>query len=473
MNDNTIGISKDRLLLLVQNLFYNKFRFVAAICIPLDRDRFEIIYHFDRDLFLQSYKIQIHKSDEVPSISKVYPSAVYLEYEIKQKFGINISELELGNLDEIKLAEDIKLLPDDLTGEHTFVPFGPLHPSLLEPISLKLRMREEQIAGVEIAGGYVARGMEELCETKGYDQVVRIVERVCGKCGFFHSLAYCQAVEELANVKVPERALFLRVIWSEFHRIQNHLFHLAWLANGAGFEGLNMQIMAVREKVMDILDDTTGSRLMSSVNVVGGVIADIRRDEFVHMVVMLDELVEEVTRIEKIFSDNYTLRKRMEGCGILTEKQAREYGVVGPAARASGIAEDIRMSGYGAYGELEFEPVVLREGDCFARTMVRVLEIYQSIELIKQAFEKIPEGPVNTSVYMDLTGDRTARVEQPEGELLYHIRGTGTKVLGRVGIRSATHANFEAMAETLRGSSLADVPVLISSFAPCISCMEK
>lgn len=355
----------------------------------------------------------------------------------------------------------------------TVIPFGPQHPVLPEPLHLKLVMQDEEIIEAIPAIGYVHRGLEKLTETKDFNQNVFIVERICGICSFKHALAYCQGIEELMDVDVPDRAEFLRVIWGELHKLHSHLLWLGLLADAFGFESLFMQVWRDREKIMDIMEETAGSRVIISTNQVGGVKRDISVENLKKIVKVVDELSSDMKRIEKVFLEDYTVRHRLCGVGVLSKEDAYMLGAVGPMARASGINEDLRTLGYAAYDKLDIESVCETDGDSFARTKVRLAEVFQSISLIKQAIEKIPTGEINVKVKGNPKGDIIARVEQPRGEALYYIRANGTKNLDRLRIRTPTFANIPSLLKILPGNQLADVPILILTIDPCISCTER
>ncbi|MFA6309508.1 MAG: nickel-dependent hydrogenase large subunit [Clostridia bacterium] len=355
----------------------------------------------------------------------------------------------------------------------TIIPFGPQHPVLPEPLHLKLVMEDEKIVEAIPAIGYVHRGLEKLTETKEFTQNVYIVERVCGICSFMHAMTYCQGMEDLMEIQIPDRARYLRVIWAELHRIHSHLLWLGLLADSFGFESLFMQLWKNREKVLDIMEETIGSRVIISANIIGGTKRDLSKEMLIKISIIIDEIAEDIKRLEPVFFNDYTVKKRLVGVGILTGEQAYELGTVGPMARASGIKQDRRMTGYAAYGELDFEPIVETNGDCYARTMVRVKEINLSIRLIKQAIAKIPAGDFSVPVKGNPTGEVIALVEQPRGEVLYYMKGNGTKFLERLRIRTPTFANIPTLLKMLPGSQLADVPVLILTIDPCISCTER
>lgn len=356
----------------------------------------------------------------------------------------------------------------------TVIPFGPQHPVLPEPLHIKLVMEDEKIVEAIPAIGYVHRGLEKLTETKEFTQNTFVVERVCGICSVMHAMAYCQGIEELMNIEIPDRAKFLRVIWAELHRIHSHLLWLGLLADAFGFESLFMQAWRNREKVMDIMEETCGSRVVISANTIGGTRRDLTPEQMVKINHVVDEIKEDLKQIEAVFLNNYTVKHRLVGKGVLTKADAIEYCTVGPMARASGIKMDLRTTGYSAYGQLDFEPIIHNDGDNYARTYVRLHEIYQSVDLIKQAIAKIPDGEHVVPVKGNPPkGDVISRVEQPRGEVLYFMRGNGTKTLDRLRLRTPTFANIPSLLKMLPGSELSDVGMIILTIDPCISCTER
>ncbi len=355
----------------------------------------------------------------------------------------------------------------------TVIPFGPQHPVLPEPLHLKLVMQDEKIVEAIPAIGYIHRGLEKLTETKEFTKNVFIVERICGICSFMHALTYCQGIESIMGITVPDRARYLRVIWGELHRMHSHLLWLGLIADAFGFESLFMQVWRDREKIMDIMEETAGNRIIISTNTIGGTKRDLIKEQMIKIIVVANEIKEDMLRVESVFFNDYTVKHRLVGVGVLTKDQAYELGAVGPMARASGVNQDLRTLGYAAYNELDFKPVVESNGDCHARTIVRFKEVYQSIDLIKQAIEKIPDGEYNVPVKGNPNGEVISRVEQPRGEVLYYLKANGTKNLERLRIRTPTFANIPALLKILPGCQLADVPVAILTIDPCISCTER
>jgi ech hydrogenase subunit E len=274
----------------------------------------------------------------------------------------------------------------------TTIPFGPQHPVLPEPLHLKLVMEDEKVVEAIPAIGYVHRGLEKLAEVKEYTQNTFLVERICGICSIIHAQAYVQGIETLMNIEIPKRAKYLRVIWAELHRIHSHLLWLGLLADAFGFESLFMQCWRDREKIMDIMEETAGARIVISVNTIGGTRRDLTTEQMHKIDKVVDEIRGDMKAMEGAFLNDYTVKHRLCGIGTLTTAEAYAFGAVGPMGRASGIAQDLRMLGYAAYGDLDFQMVVEKDGDCWARTAVRLKEVYECVRLIKAAISKIPQG---------------------------------------------------------------------------------
>ena len=275
------------------------------------------------------------------------------------------------------------------------------------------------------------------------------------------------------GVEVPPRAKMLRIIWSELHRMQSHLLWLGLFADSFGFESLFMQFWKIREKVLDINEATTGNRVIISVNAIGGLRRDLDAEQMKWMLSNLSWIEDEMARLEGTLLSDYTVKKRTVGKGVLPKEKAFELGAVGPTARASGIAQDMRMLGYSAFDRLDFEPVVEKDGDCYARSKVRFREVRQSIGLIRQAISKMPEGEIRAKARGRPAGETFSRIEQPRGELFYYIKADGSKNLVRLRIRTPTFANIPALLGMLPGMFLSDVPVVVLSIDPCISCTER
>ncbi len=356
----------------------------------------------------------------------------------------------------------------------TIVPFGPQHPVLPEPIHLDLELEDETVMQALPSVGYVHRGLELLAEHHDYLDMAHVAERICGICSFIHSQGYCQTVEQLMGVEAPARAVYLRTMWGEISRIQSHLLWFGLIADAFGYESLFQHSWRVRERIVDIVEETTGGRVIYGTCKVGGVRQDVDNETLQRIARTMREIEAEYNELSAIFQNDKTIRQRTVGVGPLDRDSALALGAVGPVMRASGIAQDNRQLGYAAYAELDWEPVVERDGDCYARCVVRLREINQSFDLIRQCIERMPEGQIETSIKGKRPqGEIMARLEQPRGEVCYYIKAGGKKKLERFRVRTPTFANVAPLVHMLKGCELADVPVITLSIDPCVSCTER
>ena len=358
-------------------------------------------------------------------------------------------------------------------GNISVVHFGPQHPVLPEPIHLDLVIEDEKVIEAVPSIGFVHRGLESLIAKKDYNEMVYVAERTCGICSFGHGMGYVEAVEKIMNIEIPDRARYLRTIWMELSRMHSHLLWLGLLADAFGYESLFYHCWRIREQVLDMIEESTGGRVIFSVNKVGGVMKDMDAAMLARFSEKLGEVEDQVIAVRKNFLYDKTVQLRLRGVGVLTKQQAHDLGCAGPFGRASGIATDMRTRGYGAYGDLEFEPITSNEGDSFARCQCRIDEILQSIDLIRQAMGMIPDGDLFVPVKGNPNGEYFMRIEQPRGEAVYYVKGSGKPYLNRLRIRTPTFANLPGLCETLKGADYADVPILILTIDPCISCTER
>ena len=361
-------------------------------------------------------------------------------------------------------------------GKATVIPFGPQHPVLPEPLHLDLVVEDEHVIEAIPQIGFIHRGLERLVETRDIHQFIYVAERICGICSFGHSLGYAETVEGLMGVEVPKRAQYLRVIMHELSRIHSHLLWMGLAADSFGFESLFMHCWRLRERVLDIFEATTGGRVILSFVLIGGVVRDIDDDMLRAIVDKLDSIESEYKEICDTFLKDGSVKSRLVGVGHLSKADAEAMCMVGPFARASSVAYDCRMLGHGAYGELDdFQPILDDQGDCYARVKVRAMEVNQSIAIIKELIAKIPhDGIGEKSKLRPAAGAEACHVlEQPRGECYYYARGNGTKNLDRMRMRTPTTQNLAGLVKALEGCDLADVPMVILTIDPCISCSER
>jgi ech hydrogenase subunit E len=355
----------------------------------------------------------------------------------------------------------------------TVIPFGPQHPVLPEPLHFDLTLEDERVVDAVPQIGYIHRGLELLVDKRDYLDYVHVAERVCGICSFMHGMGYSEAVETMMGIVVPDRARWLRTFWCELERAHSHLMWLGLAADAFGFENLFMACWRSREVILDVAEETSGGRVIYGSCVVGGVSRDPDDETLRRCAKELEKTRAEVGRLAEVFVGEPTVRHRLEGVGVLSRDQAYALGAVGPMLRASGVDYDLRRKGYEAYPELQFSTVVETAGDCMARAKVRIREIDESLRLVGEVARRSPAGPVSVPVKGMPNGEGWARVEQPRGEALYFVRANGKRNPERFRLRTPTFANIPAMVEAMRGAELADVPTIILTIDPCISCTER
>jgi ech hydrogenase subunit E len=354
------------------------------------------------------------------------------------------------------------------------IPFGPQHSSFLEPMNLKLVLDEEKVVGATINIGYNHRGME-YAMAQDFKRTVFLCERICGICSFHHSSSYIQAIENAFNVKVGDRANLIRTIMMECQRLTSHLLALGHTAEALGYENLFMQFFREREDIMMLVNRVSGNRVHYSMNAIGGLRKDVTYEQLKDIEKTMDLMEPKFLELQRVIRRDSTFRKRTRGIGVLKKSDAESYCVVGPVGRGSGMPHDIRLTGFAGYGVdgMKFQPISYEEGDVYARNMVRMDEVIQSVDLIRQALNLIRDGPFLNPVKGNPTGEGTGRVEAPRGELFYYVRAVGEVKLDRIKIRTPAFVNIPAIAAMIGGAQLADVAPIAVSVDPCICCCDK
>ncbi|MEZ0394705.1 MAG: nickel-dependent hydrogenase large subunit [Desulfurococcaceae archaeon] len=360
------------------------------------------------------------------------------------------------------------------------LPVGPQHPAIHEPVLLKAYADGEEIVRVEIGTGYNHRGVEKLCERNSFYRDIFIVGRICGICNAVHTNCYVRALEELLDVRPNRRAQYLRVLALELERIHSHMLVNAIMAENVGFDNLFMNIMLDREKVMKAKEILTGNRVMADYMMVGGVRRDLDDQSRDRIRSLLRALRPRVEYYRKVFEEDETILKRLVGVGRARAADVLSHSLLGPIARASGVRIDVRASErYDAYSELDFNVVVREEGDSWARMMVRWDETLESIDMALEILDRLPSdgNPVPDERKLPRkfpAGEVYSRAEAPRGELTYYVMSDGKSTNPyRVKIRTPSFNNIINSAFLYVGYTVADLPVILTSLDPCISCMER
>jgi NADH-quinone oxidoreductase subunit D len=344
---------------------------------------------------------------------------------------------------------------------------GPQHPSTHGVCRLLLKVDGEKAVKIEPVIGYLHRGVEKIAENREYFQFIPHTDRMDYVAALPHNLAYAMAVEELMGIEVPERAEYIRVIMQELQRLASHLLFVATFGADLGAWTVLMYGFRERERVLDLIEMASGARLTPSYIWIGGVRRDISKAFVERCRETMKILPKYFEDYERYFYKNEIFLKRCEGVGILNAKDAINLGVTGPILRASGVPYDIRrIDPYSIYDRFDFEIITEKEGDTLARFKVRMNEMKESIKIVNQALDGLPEGEFRAKVPKILkppAGEVYSRVESPRGELGYYLVSDGaSKGPYRLKIRSPAFCNLSAFSYFGEGDIIPDV---IANFA--------
>ncbi len=356
------------------------------------------------------------------------------------------------------------------------IPIGPYHPLQDEPEFFKLYVEGENVVDIDIEIGYNHRGVEKLSETKHYDQVTFLVERICGICSTSHPFAYVNAMENLLGLEVPLRAKCIRTIVGELERIHSHLLWLGLAGHFIGYNTVWMWSWKYRENVCDILELISGNRQHYSMFKIGGVRKDIPQDLIPEVEKLCTNLVAVIDMFKGAVMDDPVIQARLKGVGVLTKEDAINYCVVGPTARASGVDIDVRRDDpYAAYGMIKFNVIVLQNGDVFDKAVVRILEMYESIKIIQQCLDilKTEKGEIEIKIHFIPKGEGLGRHEAPRGEVFHFIKSDGSNRPVRHKIRAPSYMNVASNKVAAVGQTVSDAAITLAAVDPCYCCTER
>jgi Ni,Fe-hydrogenase III large subunit len=303
-----------------------------------------------------------------------------------------------------------------------------------------------------------------------------LAERICGICGFIHSTCYCQAVEKAAGIEVPRRARVIRTLMLELERIHSHLLWLGIAGHIIGFDTVLMQTWRIREPVMWLCEEISGNRKTYGMNTVGGLRRDFPETLKPKLLETLAQVEKESIAVRDAVIGDTTLHARTRGVGTLAHDWAKKICVVGPPARASGVPIDARLDHpYAAYDELPPRIATQEAGDTWARVVVRITELLESIRLVRAALEVMPEGPICAEIKEGIPPGRVgvSVVEAPRGEAIHVVLTGGDNRPYRWRVRAPTYPNLQAMPAMVDHANIADVPITLGSLDPCFSCTER
>ena len=354
------------------------------------------------------------------------------------------------------------------------IPIGPYHPLQEEPEFYKLVVDGEKVVDVDVRIGWNHRGIEKLSESKSFDQSIFLVERICGICSSSHPITCVQALEDIGDIEVPERALYIRSIVQELERLHSHMLWLGLAGHFLGYNTVFMWGWKYREPICDIMETVTGNRQNYAMLKVGGVRRDIAKEHVPYILTRLDEFLRHLDMLKGAILDDPVLHLRLKGVGILTKEKAIDYAVLGPTARASGVDIDVRRDHpYAAYDRVKWDVIIREEGDVFAKTVVRILEMYESVSIIRQCLDKMVPGPIDSNPKDIPAGEGVSQVEAPRGECFHYIKSDGTNSPIRHKIRAPTYMNFPTFRDTVIGQTVSDATIILAAIDPCYCCTER
>jgi len=369
------------------------------------------------------------------------------------------------------------------------IPVGPVHAGLKEPVTAWLTLDGERIVSAVVRPGAIHRGIEFMARERNPVQVIYLSERICGICSFTHVLCFIRAIEDLARMDVPPRGRYIRTLVLELERIHSHLLWAGVACYTIGFDSAFHLGMQLRERVMDVLELLSGNRVNYGVATFGGVRWDVTPELAKVTREMIRYYRREFEPFREIVMEDPIARARMRNVGVLTVDEAVQYSTTGPTARASGLRIDLRKSSpYEAYADIPVEPVVPQDffgsasGDVLDRFIVRVQEVYQSLNIIEKVLDGLPEGPFVAEQNLNKVMASLTKAEGTGWGIIEAPRGDSTHVVQLKGgdanvhswkVRAPTYANAVSWPLMFRGNELADAPLIINSIDPCISCMER
>ena len=454
---------------------------------------FRIFYVFGvpgENVFLAPF-ITLKDQEGFPSVTKDIHEASGYERRIKTFFGLTpvghpnprgmlLHENWPEGVFPLRKDFDWRTRPAIAEGKYKFlkvegegiyeIPVGPVHAGIIEPGHFRFSVAGEEILLLEPKLGYKHKGTEKLFETLPLKDKVRLSERVSGDTSFTHSLAFCQAAENLAGINIPERAKYLRVVFSELERLANHFNDIGFIMLDAGYGFGGSNGARLRETVMQLHEGLSGSRYLRGVNAIGGVKKDISTEKGKEVWEALEKMRKDFTEVIEIAGESNTLFNRLQSTGKLDYQLAVDHGVLGVAGRGVGIRHDARLEyPYAGYPELKFNIALEKDGDVRARFHVRVKEVHSSIAIIGQALEKMAllsdnKLPEDQEIIFRKNSFAVGVAEGWRGEIVYFILTDSAGNISRADVRDPSFINWTVLGHAGKGNVVPDFPLINKSF---------
>lgn len=407
---------------------------------------------------------------ENPDMRRLFLREDWVGYPLRKDYNLDSNPLTMENemnadeTDEIELNADGSITNEKNTifdKEEFVVNIGPQHPSTHGVLRLRTSLNGEFIKKIDPVCGYIHRGIEKMNESLTYPQTLALTDRLDYLSAHQSRHALCMCIEKAAGIEIPERVQYIRMIMDELQRIDSHLLFYSCLVMDMG--GLTPFFYGFRERemILDIFEDTTGGRLIQNYNRIGGVQADLHPEFQKKVKAFIKHLRGILHEYHEIFTGNIIARTRLIGVGVLSKEDAISLGTTGGTGRASGWSNDVRKHHpYALYGQVDFKEIIYTEGDSFARYMVRMDEILESVHIIEQLIDNIPEGEykVKTKPIIRIPeGTYSATVEASRGEFGVFLESKGDKMPYRLHYRSTGLPLVAALDTICKGSKIADL----------------
>ncbi len=433
---------------------------------PLRKDWKEAYYEEEKKPFDSRWPDgDVHRAEDKNPFGK---NVVYPEKFDPEKWTPVGDEGFYGGLRGFKSGDG----DDDLKTEQVVVNLGPQHPSTHGVFRMVVSLEGETVVRLEPVMGYLHRNHEKIGERNTYLMNIPFTDRLDYLSSMSNNWGYVQAVEKLLGdkAKVPERAEYLRVIMAEFTRVVNHVFAIGTLLNDLGaFFTPMLYALEERELILDIFEAVAGSRMMCNYFRFGGVARDLPPGVYEKMRdLVFERLPRKIDELDRYLTENEIVRARCEGVGVLTPEEAIAYSAAGPVLRASGVPYDVRRADpYGIYDRFDFDVAVRYHGDVYDRYLIRLDEIRQSIRILQQALDDLPEGEIISgkpkySIRVP-AGEAYGRVEGPKGELGFYIVSDGSANPWRYHVRAPSFINLTALGKMCEGDKVADAIIILGS----------
>jgi Ni,Fe-hydrogenase III large subunit len=416
-----------------------------------------------------------------PSVGVAYPPAIRLERAIRDLYGLKPAGaadtrvwIDLGfwgvsqplgaNKKSRKAQTAYAFLPVEGEDLHQ-IPVGPVHAGIIEPGHFRFTANGEAVVRLEQRLGYVHKGIDGLMTGANLDKGAKLAGRVSGDSTVAYAIAFAQAVESALRLKIPERAVWLRALMAELERIANHCGDIGAICNDASFTILQADFAILRERVLRAADACFGHRLMRDRIVPGGVTQDVAPGSLGSITALIETIRGKFPELVAVYDNTASLQDRTVTTGYLSPTLARAFGAGGYVGRASGRAFDARKAiGYAPYDRLEFEVPVRDDGDVNARVWIRIREVEQSLRLLEQIVQRLPNGPIQPQLGPVGAGEGLALVEAFRGDVLVSVRLGADGRIERCHIRDASWFQWPLLEACVEGNIVADFPLCNKSF---------